>query len=338
MLMALAVVVAGLAFWLTRALASGRGILVLDHPNDRSLHSRPTPRTGGIAIAAACLAGHVMLAVHGGVAAPAPWVLAAALALFAISLADDVCSVPALLRLLVHLGAAAVVVQAGVRVDSLVLPGVALALPAGLGAILSVLLLIWMINLYNFMDGMDGFAGGMGAMGFAAIAALSAAGGAQGLALSCVVIAAACAGFLPVNFPPARIFMGDAGSSVLGFLAGTALLQAQNDARLPLWLGVMVFSPFVVDATVTLLRRLMRGEAVWRAHRSHYYQRLVALGFGHRRTVLWEYLLMLLCTGAAALALRLEVVGQWLLLWGLLALYAILAAWVRRLEATQGPA
>ena len=135
-----------------------------------------------------------------------------------------------------------------------------------------------MTNLYNFMDGMDGLAGGMGVFGFGFLGLAGWLHGDTGFAVQSWVIAAAALGFLRFNFPPAQIFMGDAGSTVFGFLAAVFILQAQRRGLLPVWCGILIFSPFVVDATVTLIRRVLRGDAIWIAHRSHYSQRLVTLG------------------------------------------------------------
>jgi hypothetical protein len=138
--------------------------------------------------------------------------------------------------------------------------------------------------------------------------------------------------YLLFNFPPARIFMGDAGSSLLGFLAAGLSLWGSVEGIFPLWIAVLVFSPFIVDATVTLGRRLWRRERVWEAHKSHCYQRLVQLGWGHRKTVLWEYLLMMLCSISAVAALYLAPAHQWLLLVSWIFVYVILIALVSRLE------
>ena len=134
--------------------------------------------------------------------------------------------------------------------------------------------------------------------GFAGAAALA---GQSALALVCAGIAAAAAGFLCFNFHPARIFMGDVGSVPLGFTAGALGLVGWRSGAWPLWFPLLVFAPFILDATVTLLRRALRGEKVWQAHRSHYYQRMVQMGLGHRGTALRAYGLMAGC-GAAALA------------------------------------
>jgi UDP-N-acetylmuramyl pentapeptide phosphotransferase/UDP-N-acetylglucosamine-1-phosphate transferase len=191
-----------------------------------------------------------------------------------------------------------------------------------------LLFLVWMINLYNFMDGMDGFAAGMSVIGFGTFAILGWQAGQTETALGYAMVAAACAGFLLFNFPPARLFMGDVGSTVLGLLAGVAILQSHHNGLLPAWLGILVFSPFIVDATVTLALRMVRREPFWKAHRSHCYQRLALAGWGHRRTVLAEYVLMLACCGSALAGATLSPKGQALIIafWALV--YTALTGWV----------
>ncbi len=133
------------------------------------------------------------------------------------------------------------------------------------------------------------------------------------------MIAAEAAGFLWLNLPPARIFLGDTGSSSLGLLVAGFSLWANREGLFPLWLAILVFSPFIVDATVTLIRRLLRGEKIWQAHRTHYYQRLVRMGWGQKRTLAVEYMLMLACSLSALWAkdlpewAQMAVLGFWLL-------------------------
>jgi UDP-N-acetylmuramyl pentapeptide phosphotransferase/UDP-N-acetylglucosamine-1-phosphate transferase len=331
-----AVIAFALAAGIARSLAEGRGFVVLDHPNERSLHDTPMPRTGGLAIVAAIVVAHALALAAGAPAGEAAIVGAGAAAVFIVSLCDDVRGVPMALRMLVHAGAASWLVYCGLGLDALRLPGQELALLPALAATLSVLSVVWLTNLYNFMDGMDGFAGGMGAIGFATLALLAWRAGDPGIALRGGAIAAACTGFLLLNFPPARLFMGDAGSSVLGFAAAATALEADRRGVFALWLSLLVFSPFVVDATVTLCRRAINGEPVWRAHRSHFYQRLVQLGWGHRRTTLRAYVLMAACA-ASALAVQhapAAVQAATLFAWALI--YAILMLYVTRLERARG--
>lgn len=262
--------------------------LFADHPNERSLHSQAVPRLGGIGVMAASLP-MLMLAGSGAL------VLIAACALFLalVSLADDVRSLPIEVRLPAHAVAALVVVLA--------VGDPAWGWALAIGAIFAI---VWMTNLFNFMDGSDGLAGGMALVGFGALAVAAADSGSMPLALGCAAIAAAAAGFLPHNFPPARVFLGDAGSVPLGFLA--AALGAMGVARgaWAWWFPVLVFSPFIVDATVTILRRLLRGERIWIAHRSHAYQRLVLAGWSRRRLALASYALMTLVALSALVARR----------------------------------
>ncbi len=249
-------------------------LLPLDHPNERSLHDRPTPRIGGLGI----MAG---LAICTMLWRPEEVFLLTlvALGLCMLSLLDDLRGLSVRIRFAGHSLAAAVTLY-----FLLDLPGWAgwLALPA----------LIWMINLYNFMDGADGLAGGMTLFGFASYGVAAWLGGADSFALLAWIIAAAAAGFLLFNFPPARIFMGDAGSIPIGYLAAALGMAGWAAGLWPLTFPLLVFSPFIVDASVTLLWRLSRGEKVWQAHRSHYYQRLVRMGWTHRRLALSEYGLM----------------------------------------------
>ena len=310
----------------------GGGRWLVDHPNERSLHDRPIPRAGGVAILAGLAAGFAVAAFGEAPAARYGWVLAGGLCVGVISFADDVRRVSPAVRLLFHLAAAACVVPAGLAVERIALPGVVLELGATAGLVLTVLFVAWVVNLYNFMDGMDGFAGGMTAIGFTTLAVLCAHRDGSVLVAASLVTASAALGFLLFNFPPAKIFMGDLGSSVLGYLCAAMMLSAERSASVPLWISLLVFSPFVVDASVTLVRRILAGERPWRAHRTHFYQRLVRLGWGHRRTVVREYALMFACAAAAVLAQRALPAVQAGLLCASAVVYAALMCGVTYLE------
>jgi UDP-N-acetylmuramyl pentapeptide phosphotransferase/UDP-N-acetylglucosamine-1-phosphate transferase len=190
--------------------------------------------------------------------------------------------------------------------------------------------MVWMTNLFNFMDGSDGLAGGMAAIGFGTLAAAAAASGLGPLALACAAVASASLGFLIHNFPPARVFLGDAGSVPLGFLAGAFGIYGALAGAWPLWFPLLVFSPFIADATVTLLRRALRREPFWRAHRSHAYQRLVMAGWTRRELALRGYGLM---AAAAASALLARVQGpeiQFGIILGWAALYLLIFIAIER--------
>ena len=288
-------------------LARGR---LLDRPNERSLHKRPLSRGGGIAIAGG-IAAAALAGPHGLGA-----LLAIAGALALLSLADDMFTLPTLLRLAAHLTAA----------------GAALGLVIGVAEPLTFALLLlaiaWYANLYNFMDGADGLAGGMAVLGFGAYAWAAQQSGAAALAALSASIAAASGAFLLVNFHPARLFMGDVGSVPLGFLAGALGVLGWRDGIWPLWFPVLAFAPFVCDATLTLLKRLLRRERIWEAHKDHYYQRLVRMGFGHRGTACIEYAAMAACAGLALFARAMDAGMQLAALSAAVAGLVAIALWV----------
>jgi UDP-N-acetylmuramyl pentapeptide phosphotransferase/UDP-N-acetylglucosamine-1-phosphate transferase len=279
---------------------------IKDVPNERSLHEMPTPRVGGVGLIAGVLSGWAIM-FH----APSLWILFPLLMLFILSLIDDVRGLSVRIRFALHFIAAfSVAWGEGLFAVNFIL------------AVAAILLIVWMINLYNFMDGSDGLAGGMTLVGFSVYGVAALMGGDEVLAMICFSIGAAALGFLYFNFYPAQVFMGDAGSIPLGFLAASIGIVGWNRNLWPVWFPAMVFSPFVLDATVTLLKRAIRGERVWQAHREHYYQRLVQLGVGHRNTALVEYVLMISVGASALWALRnpdtlLAIVLAWCLIYGL---------------------
>ena len=291
--------------WVLRA----QDRLPLDVPNQRSLHVRPVPRMGGIAMMAGVFSGFAILQT------PLVVVLPAAV-LVVLSHFDDARGLPISVRLGVQFAAAA-----GFAYGAL--PGLALPLVAPI-----VVGIMWVTNLYNFMDGSDGLAGGMTVFGFSFLGTGAWMSGDDALLIECAIVAAAGAAFLPFNFPPARLFMGDAGSVPIGFLAAVLSLSGWRDGDWPLWFPAAVFAPFIADATLTLLKRMSAGERFWEAHNKHYYQRLVRMGWDHRRTALAEYALMLACGTTALWALREPLYLQLCALIGLVALHATLALWV----------
>ncbi|MBK1705585.1 MraY family glycosyltransferase [Halochromatium glycolicum] len=292
---------------------------VLDQPNARSLHARPVPRSGGLAVLTGWLVALLLISVLVGLRPELAWLALAVMLVAAVSYWDDRHDLSTRTRLLVHLLAAGLLWLGGLRWDLLGLPGPLVPLPQWLALALTLLYLTWMINLYNFMDGMDGLAGTMSAVGFGALAWLGLAGGDLLYATTCAAVAAAAAGFLTGNLPPARIFLGDVGSSSLGLLAGGLTLWGASAELFPLWVGWLVFSPFIVDATWTLLRRAFRRERFWEAHRSHHYQRLVLAGWGHRRTLGWAAVLITAVAASALAAVDMTTAEQWQLIgaWGL---------------------
>lgn len=257
-------------------LLSRLGQLALDTPNHRSLHEIPVPRTGGWAVITGVSIGLVVSRLS-----ISPLVLLAFFALFAISLIDDLRPLSARARFSVQLASVSLVLYAFA--------------PEVAHWSIWVLLIVggvWVINLYNFMDGMDGFAGSMTAIGFGALGVISAWRGAGDLAGICFLIAACSVIFLYYNWPQARIFLGDAGSTVIG-LAVFAVSVAGWQQGVFHWLvPLLIFCPFWLDATATLLLRVVRRERWWEAHRQHIYQR-VALKFGVKTSLFIELFVML---------------------------------------------
>lgn len=296
---------------LTLILTVGKRAVVHDIPNARSLHDKPVPRVGGIALLAGVIAGWALLAPFWNW-----WLMLPLAGLFALSLADDVRGLSARMRLLFHFAAALTA-----------LAGAGLAM---WGLLPLLLFTVWMTNLYNFMDGSDGLAGGMALFGFGGYGAAAWLAGNDGFALLNLSIAGAALGFLVFNFHPARVFMGDAGSIPLGFLAALLGIHGWQAELWPFWFPILAFSPFVVDATLTLFKRIKRGERLSQAHRSHYYQRLVQMGWGHRNTALAEYVLMLASVSAALWARALPQAGQAGVLLVAVMAYSVIAAGIDR--------
>ena len=267
------------------ALCSATHRLVpLDYPNERSLHRKPIPRAGGIAIAAGVVAGCVVM---GSFPAMAGW----ALFLLIVSFADDHRSLAIAVRLPAHSAAA---------VGALFSSSIGPLDPVWI-IVLSIAI-VWMTNLFNFMDGVDGLATGAAVIGFSIYG--SAAFSQHNIAVAgfAGIVATASIGFLPFNLTPARAFLGDTGSIPLGFLGAVLGILGWRSQLWPLWFPVVVFAPLIADASVTLLRRMLRGERFWRAHRSHYYQRLVLMGWTHTRVSIAYWILMILTGTVAVLA------------------------------------
>jgi UDP-N-acetylmuramyl pentapeptide phosphotransferase/UDP-N-acetylglucosamine-1-phosphate transferase len=181
-----------------------------------------------------------------------------------------------------------------------------------------------MSNLYNFMDGSDGLAGGMTVIGFGYYGLFAFLAKEYDFAVINFSIAAAAMAFLLHNFYPARIFLGDVGAVPLGFLAAVLGILGWLENVWSIWLPLLVFSPFIMDSTVTLIKRLLRGKNIWQAHREHYYQRMVQSCLGHRNTALSGYALMLAVGGSAGWADKQDsTMPTWVMgIWG--SIYLIL--------------
>jgi len=290
-------------------LLRSRSSLPQDYPTERSLHQRPVSRVGGIAI----WTGFLPVALL----SPAPtgdgrvWLVSWAI-VTGVSFADDWWGVRPAVRLAFHALAALTFAV------SLQWPGDAggvsfLSIVAMVGAALAI---VWSANLFNFMDGNDGLAALMSICGFGAYGVAAARSGMNADALFALV--AATLVFFVVNRPPAKTFMGDGGSVGLGFLAAAFGYGGIRTEMWPAWFPLLVFLPFAADATVTVLRRVARGDHLFEAHRTHYYQRLHQLGSGHRGTLLFYGILIIGTTASASYTLAVVPGAGW----------QVLAAWI----------
>jgi Fuc2NAc and GlcNAc transferase len=291
---------------------------VLDVPNGRSSHTRPTPRGGGLGFVLVFLCA-LLLFLRWYPEEQRLWIalLGAGAMLAGIGWLDDRHSLSSGVRLTVHLVAAGWVVfhLGGMPAVSTGMGSISLG---SAGYLLAVVGIVWVTNLYNFMDGIDGIAGGQGLIVAAVAGGVLALAGDWPLAVACWVLGAGAGGFLVWNWPPARIFMGDVGSGFLGVVVGSLALASENRGSMPLLAWLLLLSVFVVDATATLLRRMIQGERWYAAHNSHAYQRAVQRGYTHGQV-----------SGAVigvGVALGLAVLVC--LRWSFLMLPALVAAWI----------
>ncbi len=284
----LAALLAAAATWAATWLVL-RGLIrhgIYDTPNERSSHDQPKPRGGGLAVLAVLLLSWLAVYVLYGAEPPGFLViLAAGLALAGVSWLDDVRSQSVLIRLIVQFAA----VAAGIAftlpdaAGFLVFQGL---LPAWLDHLIKALAWVWFINLFNFMDGADGITGvesfSIG-LGLALLLILGQNAGPPGAGLASaaypLLLAACAAGFLLWNWAPSKIFLGDVGSVGLGYLIGWLLLVLAAEGN---WAAALLLPLYYLcDATLTLTRRALRGEKIWRGHREHFYQKAILRGAGH---------------------------------------------------------
>lgn len=297
---------------------------ILDRPNERSSHSRPTPRGGGLAVTVVLLlAGGALALLIPNARLELCILLSGAALLALLSWFDDLMDLSAALRLSIHILVVAVALTL-LPSEAAIFQGL---LPPLLDRIAAGLLWVWFINLYNFMDGIDGITGvetisiGLGLFALSQfVAAFPPVPGWFGLS-----VAATATGFLLWNWHPARIFLGDVGSVPLGFLLGGLLLET---AAAGYWAAALILPLYyLADASLTLLRRAARGEKVWRAHREHFYQRPVLRGLAHDRIVLPIAGANLLLAGLALVAVNGAVLPA---LGAAVLVVALLLAWLAR--------
>lgn len=257
---------------------------LLDVPNERSSHRHPTPRGGGLAVV-------ISFSIGLGIAwlweaLPSTWLVAMGVGgglIAAIGYLDDRHNLPARWRFPIHVLAALWALWWLGSLPALPTPWGSLE-PGWPGLVLATVAVVWLLNLYNFMDGIDGIAGTEAITVALGAALLLWWHGDDQAAVVMGLLAAASLGFLLWNWPPAKIFMGDAGSAYLGFVLAVAALATSAQGPLNLWVWLILLAVFLVDATLTLLRRLLNGERWYEAHRSHAYQH-AALRLGSHRPV-----------------------------------------------------
>lgn len=286
--------------WARRAL--------VDQPNERSLHRLPTPRGGGIGLLAGIAAG--------ATAAPVtwhPWLALPILGIALLSFADDLNQLSVRVRLSGHLILAGLAVALLGNFNEIAITPITTITATPLLMAMTVLWIVGLTNIYNFLDGIDGIAAVQAVVAGAAWSWLGTIYGLDAVRWCGAIIAAAALGFLPFNWPPARIFLGDVGSATLGTcFALLPLLASRSGADA--WaapVGVLVVWPFLFDSGFTLVRRARRSEHLFEAHRSHLYQRLVIAGWSHRQTTLLYGGLALLTSLAAVQV----AAGRWWFGW-----------------------
>ena len=297
-----AIVLSAAATWQIRRRAVHWGLL--DVPNARSSHTRPTPRGGGLAIVVTVLAAAIAAVLLRQLpAVDIAALVACGAAVAAVGYCDDLKGLSAPARFVVHLLAA--VVAAGVLVGVDAAPAVLSApLPRWLALAVVIVAVLWSINLFNFMDGIDGIATSESAFIAGASAFLALLAGAHSVWTSLAILTIGSSlGFLVWNWPPAKIFMGDVGSGFLGFWLGSLALGLHFSGTLSIWTSVTLASVFIADATATLLRRMLRGSRWHEAHRSHAYQHLARRWNSHLRVT------MLLWTLNVVIALPLAAIS-----------------------------
>lgn len=311
-----------------------------DEPNHRSSHQRTTPRSGGVAIFLAWLAGVAIVAgFTGGDVAGSAALLAPLVALaFAVGLIDDIIELRAVWKFLGQIAAAVLFVAAFGALKTAPLPFVGDA-PLGLAAApVTVFWIVAFMNAFNFMDGVNGIAASCAAFALFAMAIAGAFFSTGIWAVAAGLGAVALVGFLPFNFPKGRLFMGDNGSQTVGFLIAASAVGAANasDGAFSALFAPAAMAAFIVDVTFTLIHRASRGRNILMAHREHVYQLLLRLGVSHAGVTTIYLALTAFATATAIAMLRLAPEMQWLAPLFLIAAYSVPAGLVLSAAARAG--
>ena len=296
------VALAGCSAGLTRAMMRAG---ITDVPNERSSHTTPTPRGGGVAVAATFFLGLVTLYFVSDVArlpeVPFSAFIAITVGIAGFALTDDLKTLRARTKLVAQLVAASCFALFVARIERIALPGTGVIILGSFSYVITTIWIIFFINTYNFMDGINGIAGGAALIAAAALALTAMAANSAFVYLACISLFGAVLGFFFFNFPRARIFLGDSGSQFLGFVfAGLAVIgSAVEPAKVSIFIVPMIFYPFLYDVTATLVFRAAGGKNLFRAHREHHYQLAVRLGASHV-VVSSSYFVLVAAHGLAA--------------------------------------
>jgi UDP-N-acetylmuramyl pentapeptide phosphotransferase/UDP-N-acetylglucosamine-1-phosphate transferase len=315
---------------------------LVDVPNRRSSHVHPTPRGGGFPLMLTVLIGLIGLSIAGWMSVP-PAVVALCVGAFlvaVVSFADDLWRLRPAVRFVAHVAGCLVLVAGGGALDSVQVSDSQVWPTGWLRLPLTFLWVIGLTNAYNFMDGIDGLAAAQAIVTALTMGWLAYLLGNQLVAIFMLLLASATLGFLVLNWPPAKIFLGDVGSAFLGFtFAGWAVLAGDSQGGGPPFLAwIAVLSPFVLDTAVTLACRIARRERWFEAHREHYYQRLVRRGWGHARVTGLYVAMSALCGSAAVLCYGYHLVSTIAVLSLTILLFGLLVLLVRTVERRTAPA
>jgi UDP-GlcNAc:undecaprenyl-phosphate GlcNAc-1-phosphate transferase len=319
-----------------------RFIRVMDLPNTRSSHSRPVPKSGGIAIVATFVVGSLIIYFYAGVARIDDryfwgYVISAVL-LAVVCFADDILQRAFVAKILAQILCTLLVLASGVVIKRLALPYWGEVPLGGVGYALTFLWIMGLTNAYNFMDGLDGLAAGVAVIAAGFLCAIAFQQNSVFVYVSAYVLLAGAAGFLAFNLPPARVFMGDVGSAFLGFTFATlAVIGASLDlGHLSFYIVPLLLFHFIFDTVFTFFRRLLRGERVYLAHRTHLYQLLNQLGYSHRAVSFFHYALTAVQGVAALASLGLPADRRLLLFIPFLIFDVAYARWVLRRARVAG--
>ena len=272
----------------------------MDQPNHRSSHVKPLPRAGGISIVITFYIGLVItwyLGEFGGIDRRLLFgFILSTLLVAGISFVDDITNQPALIKLLTQGVAVIVALHMGVVLNQIALPGLGYVQLGSLGLIVSFFWIVGLTNAYNFMDGLDGLAGGVAVIVWLFFLIITYSEGSTFAYIISYSILAGSLGFLVLNYPPAKIILGDVGAAFLGFLfSSLAILASRYDeSRVSFLVMPLLLFNFIYDTAFTFFRRLISREKVFEAHRGHLYQMLNRSGYSHLEVVLIQYCMVFL--------------------------------------------